>query len=54
MQHNATLKSEPCKMILDLFMDYLNVLRNERGQPTAFWMTYIKMVETLLGLLRAD
>lgn len=30
------------------------MLGYERGTLTAFWMMYIEVVETLLGLLRAD
>jgi len=43
-----------CQRILHLFEVYLGVLRNDRGPVSAFWMTYIDLVEILLGLIRAD
>ena len=52
--HATALTSESCKKILDLFEMYLDVLRHDSGPLAAFWMTYIEMIEILLGLLRAD
>ena len=43
-----------CIHILDLFVVYQNVLCQNHGQLAQFWMTYIDMVEILLGLLWAD
>ena len=43
-----------CTTILDLFVAYLDVLRQHRGQLARFWMTYINMVNILLGLLRCE
>ena len=34
--------------------DYLDVLRHDRGPLATFWMTYVDMVEILLGLVSAD
>ena len=51
---NASMTDESCKEILDLFVTYQDVLRQGRGELAQFWMTYIDMVEILLGLLRAD
>ena len=33
---------------------YQDVLRQNSGRLAQFWITYIDMVEVLLGLLRAD
>ncbi|KAG1664218.1 hypothetical protein GQR58_019897 [Nymphon striatum] len=52
--HDAAMNDESCQKILDLFLTYLNVLRHERDHLSAFWMTYVEMVDILLGLLRAD
>ena len=52
--HDAAMADESCQMIIDLFLTYLNVLRHEKDQLAAFWMTYVEMVDILLGLLRAD
>lgn len=47
LMENASLNH-----ILHLFQEYLDSLRN--GHPlAAFWMSYLDMVEILLGLLRA-
>lgn len=51
---DAVLKNESCQRTLFLFDEYLNTLKENRGELASFWMTYISMVEILLGLLRAD
>ncbi|KAG0712998.1 hypothetical protein GWK47_017209 [Chionoecetes opilio] len=38
----------------DMFAKYLHFLRTKHGDLARFWMMYIDMVETLLGLIRAD
>lgn len=40
--------------VMELFENYLNYLRNENGPLSSFWMTYIDMVELLLGLIRSN
>jgi hypothetical protein len=40
--------------VMELYQRYLFFLRNENGPLSAFWMTYIDMVEIMLGLLRAS
>ena len=52
--HDAAMGDESCQMIIDLFLTYLNGFRHEKFQLAAFWMTYVEMVDILLGLLRAD
>jgi len=52
--HDAAMTNESCQTILHLCLTYLNILRHERGKHAAFWMTYIEMVDILLGLLWAD
>ena len=38
--------------VLDLFCSFCDILRNQHSL-SAFWMSYIEMVEVLLGLVRA-
>lgn len=52
--HTFALNDKSCKRILNLFIDYLKVLRYERGSLSASWVMYIELVEILLGLLRDD
>ena len=51
---DAVLTNDSCKKILLLFDVYLNDLKHNRGPLATYWMTYLGMVEILLGLLRAD
>jgi hypothetical protein len=49
------LKSLGFEILLDLWKKFLNYLRHDNGDLSAFWMSYIDMVEgTLLNLLRAS
>ena len=43
-----------CITILDFFVTFLDILRHNRGQLAKFWVSYIDMIDILLGLLRAD
>jgi len=43
-----------CTQIMDWFQSYLNYLRNENGSLSTFWLSYVDMVEIILGLLRAS
>ena len=38
----------------DLFKQYMTFIRTQNGNLSAFWTSYIDMVEILLGLLRAS
>jgi len=41
--------------VLDLWNDFLNYLRHDNGELSAFWMTYVDIIQDiLLGLLRAS
>jgi hypothetical protein len=40
--------------IFKLFDIYLDYLRKENGSLSAFWMSYVDMVEIMLGLIRAS
>ena len=40
--------------IMEHFSTYLNSLRDKNGSFSAFWMSYIDMVEIMLGLIRAS
>jgi hypothetical protein len=43
-----------CVYIFELYGKYLSVLRNSRGDMSAFWMSCIDMFEIVLGLIRAS
>lgn len=40
--------------VMELFDNYLCYLRNENGPLSSFWMTYVDMVELLLGVIRSN
>ncbi|KAL8625537.1 hypothetical protein ACOMHN_014626 [Nucella lapillus] len=51
----ALLDNPVVCQILDLWDEYLQHLRHDNGDLSAFWMSYVDMVEDiLLGLLRAS
>ncbi|KAG0725200.1 hypothetical protein GWK47_039080 [Chionoecetes opilio] len=50
----AALDDDSCVQSFDMFAKYLHFLRTKHGDLARFWMMYIDMVETLLGLIRAD
>ena len=52
--YDAAVKDESCNRILQIFSAYLKVLKTDKGPLAAFWMTYVEIIEILLGLLRAD
>ena len=52
--YDAAVKDESCNRILQIFSACLKVLKTDKGPLAAFWMTYVEMIEILLGLLRAD
>ena len=39
---------------MQLFHQYLDLLRNDNGKLSSFWMSYVDMVEIILGLLRSS
>ena len=39
--------------VSQLFLSYSNHLRHSNGKLSKFWMSYVEMVEALLGLIRA-
>ena len=43
-----------CSHVLQSFQDYLDFLRTENGDLSTFWMSYVDMVEIVLGLVRAS
>jgi len=48
------LSHQPTVRILNLFSQYCDEMRNERGPMAAFWMTYVDIVEILLAMIRAS
>ena len=51
---HAAMNDDACIHIFELFAIYQDVLRQRHTQLAKFWMTYLDMVEILLGLIRAD
>lgn len=55
---NETLKdimnNSACSQLIDLFNQYLDYLRHDNGKLSSFWMSYIDMVDIVLGLLRGS
>ena len=49
-----TLQNEACKRIFELFNTYCDYLRSDNGCLSAFWMSYIDLVEILLRLIWAS
>ena len=45
------LQMPPCVHIMQPFHQYLDLLRNDNGKLSSFWMSYVDMVEIILGLL---
>ena len=43
-----------CSHVLQRFQDYLDFLRTENGDLSTFWMSYVDVVEIVLGLVRAS
>ena len=50
---SQALKNKACAHIMVLFDTYLQFIRSGDGL-SALWMTYLDMVEILLGLIRAS
>ena len=49
------LENADVKIITNLFLDYLQMLRDgQQGELQQFWMSYLDMVDVLLGLIRAS
>eukprot|EP00745_Piridium_sociabile_P027749 TRINITY_DN44663_c0_g1_i3.p1 TRINITY_DN44663_c0_g1~~TRINITY_DN44663_c0_g1_i3.p1 ORF type:complete len:1606 (-),score=395.32 TRINITY_DN44663_c0_g1_i3:590-5317(-) len=51
---NQVLKNKACARIMARFDIYLQFLRSGNDGLSAFWMSYLDMVEILLGLIRAS
>ena len=52
--HNEFLESPLVDDLHLHFQQYLDILRNRNGSMSAFWVTYIDLVELLLNLPRAS
>lgn len=52
VQWNSLLSNSSCVKIVELFNDYLDYLGHENGNLSTFWISYIDMVEILLGMIR--
>ena len=53
-QLNDFRSEESCVWIFHLFNVYLDFLQNENGDLSTMWMSYIDMVDVVLGLIRAS
>ena len=49
-QFEHVFKNKSCTRIFQLFNEYQNALRNDNGELSCFWMSYIYMVKILLDL----
>ena len=52
--HDEVFKSRVFQRFSDLFAEYTLHLRNTNGPLSAFWMSYIEMIELLLHMIRAS
>ena len=48
------LQMPPYVHIMQLFHQYLDLLTNDNGKLSSLWMSYVDMVEIILGLLRSS
>ena len=46
-----TLMNEELQGLMHYFTEYLDELRNNNGQLSAYWMRYIDIVSILIGLI---
>ena len=54
-QYNDVLNSESLLQVFQMWNEFLEYLRRDNGQMSAFWMSYIQIVgDVLLGLIRAS
>ena len=54
-QYNSILNSESFLQVYQLWSQYLEHLRHENRQLSAFWMSYIHLVgDVLLGLIHTS
>lgn len=53
-RHDEIFKSRVFQRFCDLFAEYTVHLRNTNGPLSAFWMSYINMIELLLHMIRAS
>ncbi|KAK3741541.1 hypothetical protein QZH41_002925 [Actinostola sp. cb2023] len=48
------LQHPSCSYILHLFNKYRDHLQDSNGKTSEFWMSYVRLVENVLGLIRAS
>ena len=53
-EFKATVASPSFEEVSRLFGSYMHYLRHGNGKVSKFWMSYVDVVETLLGLLRGS
>ena len=53
-KHDKVLNSQALKQVYELWTLFLDFLRCNNGQLSAFWMSYIQLVDVLLALIRAS
>jgi hypothetical protein len=51
---NNVLQDPSCQCVMQLFDRYLDHLRESNGPLSQFWMSYLDMVDILLGMIRAS
>ena len=52
--HDRVIESQPFKCLNERFEEYVDHLRKTNGPLSAFWMSYIEMVELTLHMVRAS
>ena len=53
-QMDEFLLHPTCIHFMNIFNTFIEVLRNDHGPMAGFWMSYLDMVEIVLGLIRAS
>ena len=53
-KHDRVIESQPFKCLNECFEEYVDHLRKTNGPLSAFWMSYIEMVELTLHMVRTS
>ena len=54
LEFKDVMRSPLFQEALQSFLSYLHHLRHSNGKLSRFWMSYVDMIEVLLGLIRAN
>ena len=53
LEFKDVMRSPLIQEVLHLFLSYSQHLCHSNGKLSKFWMSYVDMIEVLLGLIRA-